>query len=506
MNSSHPSDATDLPAEQAPAPRAGGSLSGAQALGQSVEQVGRVLDRAGVSPELRDECRAWAEQSLRGAAGPASDRPERGLDEVLGVASRALKHVLTAHLGRATGLRDLQSLFKAVEIASSLTPDDRSIETVVEIVRGAADEVLREIALQHEASLESFPQSGEDHEWSLDDLRERVRALAGSAEPLAEIDPDDRSPLLAITLQLALSSDEPPPALRARAIELLRAKGSAAEQNVLPALLGSLCVVGRRQQLDTALRRLAELLGREGEPLWIEVLLRTCEQGELDVLEPLWPHLAERFVCGKPWQDVETRERTVVQLGRWPQQRVFALTPRLQKMPGIASGRLSASALEEYDERLAALYAALVRLRHTDVYAAALLALVRRRSLPWSGALVFRLMDTVEPPTRALLGSLFGHGTLEAPSSETRVMATRYLAQRILELAPHARSATWIKAVLEALGDESCEESMAALKHVLSERRWGVVPAWSSEHRRAAQESLNRLRLPAPQGAEQEPR
>ncbi|MCC7014374.1 MAG: hypothetical protein IT454_17575 [Planctomycetes bacterium] len=486
---------SSLPDRGATSARAEPSPSPVQ---QHVDEVSRLLDDLGVAGEVREHCRAWAESSMRQLAMPESDsqgiaRPERALDEMLGVASRALKHVLSTHLTPTSGLSDLQHLFEAVEIASSVSPNDHSIESVVEVVRRAALDVRRELALGREAMFDAQNHVEGDHEWSIDTLREAVDSLPRTEGPLPSADATDRSAVIAVALQIVLASDAPSAELRASTLELLRRAASDAERSVLTSALRGWSESELRRHFDVTLQRLTSLCGEADERVWIDAVLRACESGEPEHVEPFWPHLAQRLVCGAPWKEPHLRERTIAQLARCPRHRLPAVAQRLGELPAIIAGRLATSFADQYDDSLAALYAMLVRMRHSDVYASALLAMVRRRTLQWPGALAFRVIDALGPSARALLASLFERGTLDDPSPETRVMAARLLAQRILDLPREGRAASWVVPGLEALGDIACDESRAALDHVIGERRLGLVPAWPAEHRRAAQAARNRL-------------
>lgn len=461
--------------------------------------VARAFDGLELGPDVREKCREWVEGSLRrlhddAAANAPTGAVDRSLDEVLGVASRALKHVLSSHIGGASGVDDLQSLFKAVEITSSFASDDHSVESVVEVVREAADEVLRKIALEREARFEIQAAAADDHEWSLEELRARWAALPASGLTLnAPSDPLDRAPILAIALQLTLGMEALSPRMWGHAQLLLRGCASDDARRVLPSLLRDLCEPGRRNRAELALKLLTTTFAGDEERIWLEPALAVCESADLEVLDVFWPALVDRFVSGGPWKDGALRERTIAQIGRLPRTRVFAVSRRLQLQPGLAAGKLAPSAFEVYDERLSPLYLALVSVRSTNVYGDALLAMVRRRASSWPGALAFRLMESFGASARALLSSLFSHGTLDEPASDTRVMAVRALAQRLMELSQEARNASWIVPAIEALGDAACDEGRAALARVLEERRWLVAPAWSSEQRRAAQSVRARL-------------
>lgn len=256
------------------------------------------------------------------------------------------------------------------------------------------------------------------------------------------------------------------------------------------ATIQALCANGDERTLDQALPAISATLGDERVELWLGPMINTAATCSVQALATLWPHLANEALIGPRGKSAALLPKALAQVARLPQACLETQMKRLATLTAFTRSSISRYAFSIERNDLAQFYVALLQSRRADAVGDHLLAILKNRTPPWKGGVVFQTFTRCDRQCRELLLDLLRYGSLNQAEPSTQFEASQLIAKHIASLSLERAGEAWVPRAIEALGSLHTGEAERALHRVLDERKHIIFPLWPPACRDAARRAL----------------
>jgi hypothetical protein len=440
------------------------------------------------------------EQAARDAPGAPPEpteasRTPRGRREIL----RAIAESLHRAVQRAGGRPSTQTVADILEGARANLPalaPSVPAQRLMDALREAIDLHLRDAFRREGVTALDAPAQGRMRDpLGPDDvgrLTEQVGGFVDASEPFLAAGRSSEDEHLGILLNLLVATQ--PGALRDALVCRVAPYLAAPPTEERTAMLrGWLLDLVRRNDVGEVDQLLPILLGpyrAHGAACVADLLLSAFRPPAPEALRLLWPYLVDAALVPFDAEDRPLEDELISCLTRLDPADVLAHTDRLALMPAVKKGLLSRRLFQPIRPDLYGFYEVCLNLRRAPHLATQVVEAFFRSPPNTPAAGVLTVLGPREDRTRSFLGRIVRENRGGGETPALRKLAAEAIAEAIRTCPPMRRAEAWVLRAIGALRALPGPASVAALRIVVGEKRFGILPAWPTAARSAARDVL----------------
>jgi hypothetical protein len=459
------------------------------AVAAAVARVVERLNSSGIPGKPAEMLRSLVERVLQGVARridltqSGADSPAeftRSLEQVLDLGVHAIEQAVPELVSASGEAHRVRKLFDCAEKALALSPDRKSVQIMLD--------VLRQIAKETEVDRASAAASA-DHVMSVEELCQALDDYAKFNRRESHGDATEQQEFLSVVLQILCHNPER--RLVQTAIErlsnLLSGRLRASDEPLLVAAVRDLLAQSDQDLADRLLPAIVRSVRSSGAILPARFLVEVGRGLPDAILETLWPHVVNEAMRGVP--EAIARDLHRLAAGVRPAAMRRRL-PRLDELDACRSREFDRTIFQPPVSELFPVFEQLLDSSARDVVAPLLWKGFRRAAFEWPGCQVFAMFPEYTPALRPFLAKMLHSGSDGRPTDAVMTDAVRILRESLPKLPGKRRGEAWVRSAIDSVVALDPIAGRPLLQDILRARRFLLVPGWPPECRDAARAGL----------------